>query len=111
MLAIETLKKRVQAGLSNPEFVEATYDPLYETAIAETTGIVGNKDLADAFVMDIAYYRFLILVDAGVSETDESNYKMALSHLKSAGYKKIDDVTGETTVSSKVMVKTRKSDY
>ena len=111
MEAIDKLKKRVQAGLSNPEFIEPEYEELYTAAISETDGIVGNKDLADAFYMDIAYYRFLLLVDAGIPETDESNYKMALSALKSAAYKSTDENSGETTVSSSVMVKVRKSDY
>jgi len=110
MLAIETLKKRVESGLSNPEYIEAQYDPLYETALSETDGIVGNKDLADAFKMDIAYYRFLLLVDSA-SENDESNYKLALSALKSAGYQKVDETTGTSVAVPKVMVKVRRSEY
>ena len=105
------LKQRVEAGLSNPEFTEPEYDPIYTAAIEEMAGIVGNRDLAEAFRMDIAYYRFLLLVDAGVSETDEHNYKLALSALKNAGYLSTDETDAETTVSSRVRVKQRKSDY
>ena len=111
MLAMDKLKKRVQAGLSNPEFVEPRYDELYITALGETDGIVGNKDLADAFEMDIAYYRFLLLADAGATEQDESNYKMALGALKSAKYLSTDETTGESVTAARVMVKARKSGY
>ena len=108
---MDKLKKRVQAGLSNPEFIEPSYDELYTTALSETDGIVGNKDLADAFEMDIAYYRFLLLADAGATEQDESNYKMALSALKNAKYLSTDETTGESVTAPRVMVKARKSEY
>lgn len=107
---LEKLQLRVQTGLSNPE--EFTDKPeLFTYAIEETNGIVGSKDLAVAFVMDIAYYRFLLLADVGTTDTDESNYKMALSALKSAGYVTTDETTGESVSTPRVMVKTRKSEY
>jgi hypothetical protein len=104
------LQLRVQTGLSNPD--EFTDKPeLFTYAVEETNGIVGSKDLAVAFVIDIAYYRFLLLADAGATEQDENNYKMALSALKSAKYLTTDETTGESVTAPRVMVKTRKSEY
>lgn len=111
MISIDRLRQRVQAGLTSPEFAEAEYDAIYEAAITETEGIVGNRDLAEAFVMDIAYYRFVILVDAGVQESDETNYKLALSQLKNAAYKTVDEDTGETSTASRVAVRSRRDEY
>jgi len=109
-MLLEKLHLRVQTGLSNPdEFMDKP--ELFTHAIEETDGIVGSKDLAEAFVIDIAYYRFLLLADAGATEQDESNYKMALSALKSAKYLTTDETTGESVTTPRVMVKTRKSEY
>jgi len=103
------LKLRVQTGLSNPnEFIDS--DELFDYAIDETLGIIGNKDLADAFVMDIAYYRFLLLADGVATEQNESDYKQALSMLKKAS-NRVTDTTGSTTTAVPVMVKQRANSY
>lgn len=109
-MTIEKLKLRVKTGISNPdEFL--TQDELFTFAIEETNGIVGSKDLAEAFTMDIAYYRFLLLADVTATEQNESDYKMALSMLKSASNKTTDQTTGTTSTTVPVMVKVRPSNY
>ncbi len=109
-ISIEKLKLRVQTGISNPaEFLEQ--EELFIFAVDETTGIVGTKDLADAFVMDIAYYRFLLLADVGASKQNESDYKMALFMLKNASNLIEDIETGATTTTAPILVGQRKSEY
>ncbi len=83
MIDIDALKARVRATLSNDEYTEPQYDALYAQAIAESEEIVGNKALAHAFRLDIAYYRFLTLVDS-TDESDWRRYKAALDELKRA---------------------------
>jgi len=109
-ISIDKLKLRVRTGISNPDEFLAQ-DSLFTFAIEETVGIVGSKDLADAFVMDIAYYRFLLLADVIATEQNKSDYKMALMMLKSASNLKTDEATGATTTSVAVRVGQRKSEY
>lgn len=109
-MTIEKLKLRVQTGISNPsELLEQ--DELFTYAIEETNGIVGSKDLADAFLMDIAYYRFILLADTQVTEQDDNAYKLALSMLKSASNKVTDEATGTSSTTVPVMVKVRPNNY
>jgi hypothetical protein len=106
----DKLKLRVKTGISNPdEFLNK--EELFTYATEETNGIVGSKDLADAFVMDIAYYRFLLLADITATEQNESDYKLALSMLKHASNKKTDQTTGTTSTTVPVLVKVRPNNY
>ena len=107
-MTVEKLKLRILSGLSNPEYAER--EDLIQYAIDEANDIIGSKELADAFYMDIAYYRFIVLVD-GATEQDESNYKMALSMLKSASNKTTDPTTGTTSTTVPVRVKVRPNNY
>jgi len=106
----DKLKLRVKTGISNPdEFLNK--EELFTYAVEETNGIVGSKDLADAFVMDISYYRFLGLADVNATEQNESDYKLALSMLKSASNIVTDTTTGTTSTTVPVRVGQRKNNY
>ena len=107
---IAKLKLRVETGISNPdEFLDK--EELFIYAAEETNGIVGSKDLADAFIMDISYYRFLGIADVSATEQDESNYKLALSMLKSASNKSTNSATGTSSTTAPVLVKVRPNNY
>ena len=104
MLDVDTLKARVRATLSNDEYMESQYDALYAQAIAECEGIVGDKALAHAFWLDIAYFRFLTLVDS-VDESDWKRYKAALDELKRAPLKSASKQSGAEAVPTTATVK------
>jgi hypothetical protein len=95
---IDRLKVRVKAGLTNAQ--EVVYsDELYLVAINECEEIVKNKAIALAFKLDIAYYRFLMLVDVVPNERDEKNYSLAIKQLSGAismdgSSKKINIIVG-----------------
>jgi len=110
MVDVAKLKLRVQTGVSNPDELLGR-EELFDFAIEETEGIVENKVLANAYQMDIAYYRFLLLADAAPTQNDELNYKEALKALKSASFVATSEETGERVNLSSVAVKIRENDY
>ena len=72
------LKAKAQAGLTNPAGVK---DSDVDSAIAETEAIVSDKNINDAYYIDIAYLRYLSLVGATVKEIDENLYDKAIKQL------------------------------
>ena len=82
----EKLRKRANAGLSNK--AEDIESEALDEAVAETQEIVAQKDLQTPYLVDIAYYRLLLILDAQISEQDTFLYERALRELQTAPLKK-----------------------
>lgn len=75
----EHLKERLLQILSNPEEV---VDPLVTTIAQESLEIVGERDLKQPFILDIAIYRYLMVKGTMIMKEYESAYKRALKELE-----------------------------
>jgi len=106
MTKLEKLTLRAKAGLSNEEEIETS---LLEFALVEAEEIVGNKEIAEAFFIDIAYYRFLLLMKIDIDEGEISNYKTAIKVVENAPVIVVVDGVESESYISKVGVQSRES--
>ncbi len=106
MTKIEKLQLRAKAGLSNENEIIVSE---LQFALDEATEIVGDKNLAEAYLIDIAYYRFLLLMKIGVDESEVANYKIALKAFDLAPVIVIEDGVESDSFASKVIVSNRES--
>lgn len=80
----EALTERLLKILSNPDEVEA---PLVATIAEEAETMVGDRDLAQPFVLDIAIYRYLMVKEDLHTSAYEEAYKHALRALDRAPHR------------------------
>ena len=92
-MLVEKLKKRAEAGLSNK--AEEIAPEHISEALSDMEEIVAGRTLQTPFKIDIAYYRLLLILDAHISEDDNTLYASALKELKSAP-KIIDEDEGQS---------------
>jgi len=78
---VELLQERLLQILSNPDEVEVG---LVETISAEALEIVGDRDLAQPLILDIAVYRYLLVKGDLRTDAYERAYKDALKKLQEA---------------------------
>ena len=89
----QILKERLLKILSNHEEVE---DTLVETIANEALEIVGDRDLSQPFILDIAIYRYLLIKGDLIIEAYETSYSDAMKALAKAP-KKVDENTTATS--------------
>ena len=86
----DKLLLKIKHQVSNYESIE-DIDSLLDTAIAEAKEITKSKDVDDAILFDIAYFRFLLFVRQNeITEIEMNIYEKALEALKKAPYKEIE---------------------
>jgi len=81
MVFQEVLKERLLKILTNPDEVE---DALVAQIAQEATELVGERVLAQPFVLDIAIYRYLLIKGTLSLEGFEQAYKEAIRRLSVA---------------------------
>ena len=77
----EILEERLRKILTNDDEVDS---PLVEQVADEAMAIVGDRDLVQPFVLDIAVYRYLLIKGDMSTDAYESAYKKALKELETA---------------------------
>ena len=85
----QILEERLLQILTNDEEVQTT---LVETIATEALEIVGDRDLKQPFILDLAIYRYLLVKGDMQTEAYEKSYLAAMKKLDKAPAK-IDDDT------------------
>jgi len=100
--------KKVELQVSDIESIE-DIDSHIDTAISESKSIIKNKDLGEAYWIDIAYHRFLLLVSqVEITEEHTKIYNIALKEVKEALNIQEEAIEGEEPKSCYAMVGTRR---
>ena len=86
----DKLLLKVKHQVSDYESIE-DIDSLLDTAIVEADEIIKNKDVGNAIIFDIAYFRFLLFVRQNdITEIEMKIYEKALELLKKAPFKEVE---------------------
>ncbi len=88
MTFTEILNERLLKILSNAEEVE---EPLVSTIAEEALEIVGDRDLKQAFILDLAVYRYLLVKGDLQTDAYEKSYIAALKELDRAPAKREEE--------------------
>jgi len=83
----QTLKKRLLKILTNSEDID---NELIETVAKEVLEIVGDKDIKQPLILDIAIYRYLLIKGTLALDAYEQSYKSAIKALDNAPIKRDD---------------------
>jgi hypothetical protein len=85
---VENFTNRCLAFLSNPDELN---NQDIEQAYNEAMQIVKNKDVCDAFISDIAFYRYLLIIKSEFKDEYYDDYKTAIKEVDKAKNKPNDE--------------------